>query len=109
MIDAFASVYHVKDWIAAIHPEQKTAAQDHEHASEWIRLCRDICLAGKHFEVDRAKPTVTGTDNSSALEAFGDLPLLSICTSTGTRHYAPKVISNAIDDWECFLSSAAIP
>ena len=110
MIDACSSVYHIKDWVAAMHPDRKREAEAFVHASsKWISLCRDICIAGKHFEINRGPmPAVSGTDNSSAAGAFGGLPLMTICTKDGD-HYAPKVVHKAIDDWERFLAEARIP
>ena len=39
-----------------MRPEHKVAAKKHGQASPSIRMCRDICNAGKHFDLRDAPP-----------------------------------------------------
>ena len=115
MIDACASVSHVKDWIVALHSDRKSAAEKCAHESKWILLCRDVCTAAKHFGLrlehptfQRSPPAFQEMDHSAVAGAFGGLPLLKVRTEDDD-YYGPEVVSNAIADWERFLTSAKIP
>jgi hypothetical protein len=115
MIDACASVYHIKDWIVAMHPDRKDDAERYAHESKWILLCRDICTAAKHVGLRleaptfrRSPPAVRGMDHSAVAGAFGGLLLLKVRTEDDD-YYGPEVVGNAIADWDSFMRDRKIP
>jgi len=52
MLDAAVAVFHVKDWIKAMHSDFRSAPEKFVLESRWISLCRDICHASKHFSLN---------------------------------------------------------
>jgi hypothetical protein len=117
MLDAAISVYHVKDWIAALHPEHKAAAEKRARTSEWIRLCRDICHAGKHFSLDLERPPYLQTPQavsevsvtaSAVTGLFAGFSMLKVITPDGREHYAREALLAAVLDWIRFLDEAKI-
>ena len=118
MLDAAVAVYHVKDWISAMHPGYKVAAEDHARGSLWILLCRDICHASKHVGLNlESKPYVVSPQAgdyvdytlSASVGTYAGLPILKVFSTRHGNYYAPDVIRNAIADWETFFVGKNIP
>ena len=138
LIDACAALYHLLDWMTVLCPGYNVAARDHANASKWIMLCKDICLAGKHFSLDPSHdtyalnaPTADYVDATATVPATGALlgsgtlgypgagcmgagPLgmrqvLKVHSTTHGDHYAASVVEKAIADWESFFAGRKIP
>ena len=129
MMDACVSVYHVKDWIAAMHPGHKVAATKLALESPFIMMCREICHASKHVSLDLDGPAYRTTPmafekldqsitNVSLLNTSPigthvlNAPFLRTLKVSGRRygeHHMVNVIGNAIGWWESFLAEKKIP
>jgi hypothetical protein len=107
------TTYHVKDWLKC-HSSDSYGARDVEEyvaRSPALSTCRDLCNAGKHFDLTY-EPT-TGAVVASANSMSADLvPIGSLNTpiyrvkvvrNDGSRHEVVAIATQALNDWERFF------
>jgi hypothetical protein len=103
--------------MAVLCPGYNVAARAHADGSKWIMLCKDICLAGKHFSLDPSHPTYAHNPvtadyvDATAVPSMGMLGIrqvLKVYSETHGDHYTSTVVQNAIADWESFFTDRKI-
>ncbi len=117
LLDACSALYQINDWIGVTHPGYKIAAQECIDSSLWLRICKDVCTASKHVQLDlehktyrRSPPATREVDHtiSAQVSLFEGRQVLKIRTADQGDYLATDVIDNAIREWEAFLSGKAI-
>jgi hypothetical protein len=78
------SAYHIRDWVQKLRPELSDAADDLLNREEGIGVCRDLCNASKHIEIDpergayKAYPPVTDAVSVSSVASYSPSDVASM-------------------------------
>jgi hypothetical protein len=107
------TTFHVKDWLKSHRSDSYVArdVEDYVARSPALSTCRDLCNAGKHFDLTYEPTTeaVVASANSmpADLAPVGSLntPIyrVKVVRNDGSRHEVVAIATQALNDWERFF------
>ena len=107
------TTYHLKDWLKC-HSSSSYAPRDVEDyvAHSWaLSACRDLCNAGKHFDLTYQPTTEAVVASTTTMradllpEGSPNTPIyrVKVVRNDGSRHEAVALAAQAVSDWERFF------